>query len=69
LPLCGGILLLYLVQVLHLPIAIILTLIWVVCNFYLWSLKHDQSIFLMESLGMSAIAFTALYWYVTRRTK
>lgn len=69
LPLCRVILLLYAVQVPHILITIILTLAWVACNFYLWSLKQDQLILFLESLGMSAIAFPALYWYVTRRTK
>lgn len=53
----------------HLAIAVFLTLVWVACNFYLWSLKQDQAILLLESLGMSAIGFPALYWYVTRQTK
>jgi hypothetical protein len=53
----------------HLALAIVLTLIWVACNFYLWSQKQDQPILLLESLGMSAIAFPAIYWYVTRQTK
>ncbi len=53
----------------HLAIAILLTLVWVACNFYLWSLKQDQLILFLESLGMSAIAYPAIYWYVTRPTK
>jgi len=53
----------------HLAIAILLTLTWVACNFYLWSLKQGQPILLVESLGMSAIAFPAIYWYVTRQIK
>jgi hypothetical protein len=53
----------------HLAIVIVLTLIWVAGNFYLWSLKQDQLLLLLESLGMSAIAYPAIYWYVTRPTK
>ncbi len=69
LPLCGIIFLFYAVRMTQLAIAIIFTAIWVACNFYLWSLKQDQLILFMESLGMSAIAFPAIYWYVTRRSK
>ncbi|HET7803390.1 MAG TPA: hypothetical protein VFL53_04050 [Pseudolabrys sp.] len=53
----------------HLAVLIFLTLIWVIGNFYLWSLKQDQLILFAQSLGMAAVAFPALYWYVTRRTK
>jgi hypothetical protein len=68
LPLCSVPLFLYAVRM-HLAIAVFLTLVWVACNFYLWSLKQDQVILLLESLGMSAIAFPALYWYMTNQTK
>jgi hypothetical protein len=53
----------------HLIIVSLLTLTWVACNFYLWSLKQDQPILFLESLGMSAVAFPAIYWYVTRPIK
>lgn len=53
---------------LHLAAAIFLELVWVACNFYLWSLKQAHWILFWESLGMAAIAFPAVYWYVTRRT-
>jgi len=43
--------------------------IWVAANFYLWSMKQSQVTLLLESLGMAAIAYPALYWYVTRRPK
>lgn len=67
---CAGIIFLfYAVRMTQLAIAIIFTAIWVACNFYLWSLKQDQLILFIESLGMSAIAFPAIYWYVTRRSK
>lgn len=69
LPLCGTSFLFYAVRMIHLAIVAILTLCWTACNLYLWSLKQDQLILLMESLGMSAIAFPALYWYVTRPTR
>ena len=65
---CSLILFLYAVQM-HLIIAILLALVWVACNFYLWSLKQDQPILFLEALGMAAIAFPALYWYFTRRPK
>jgi hypothetical protein len=47
--------------------AILLTLAWVSCNFYFWSMKQDQLILLCQSHGMAAVAFPAMYWYVTRR--
>jgi hypothetical protein len=50
LPLCCVIVLLY-AERMQLAVAILLTLIWVACNFYLWSLKQDQLILLLESLG------------------
>jgi hypothetical protein len=53
----------------HLAAVIFLTLAWVACNFYLWSLKQEQLILFWESLAMAAVAFPALYWYVTRRAK
>jgi hypothetical protein len=53
---------------LHLATAIFLELVWIACNFYLWSLKQDQLILFWESLGMAANAFPAVYWYVTRPT-
>jgi len=53
----------------HLAIVIIAAVGWVACNLYLWSLKQDQLTLFLESLGMSAIAFPALYWYATRQTK
>lgn len=40
---------------------------WIACNFYLWSMKQNQEWLFLQSLGMAAIAFPALYWYVTRR--
>ena len=53
----------------HLAIVIIVTIGWVACNLHLWSLKPDQLILFLESLGMSAIAFPVLYRHVTRQTK
>ena len=44
-----------------------LAAVWVACNFYLWSMKQSQELLLWQSLGMAAIAYPALFWYVTRR--
>ncbi len=41
--------------------------LWVACNFYLWSMKQSQETLLWQSLGMAAVGFPALFWYVTRR--
>jgi hypothetical protein len=46
-----------------------LTLLWVACNFYLWSMKQESVWLFWQSVGMAAIAFPALYWYVTRPIK
>ena len=43
-----------------------LLLIWIAGNMYLWSLKQSQLTLFLESLGMAAVAYPALYWYVTR---
>jgi hypothetical protein len=40
--------------------------IWVACNFYLWSMKQSHFTLFLQSLGMAAIAFPALYRYVKR---
>ena len=40
---------------------------WVVANFYLWSMKQSQLTLLCQSIGMAAIAYPALYFYVMRR--
>ena len=44
-----------------------LAVIWVAANFSLWSMKQSHLALFWESLGMSALAYPALYWYVTRR--
>lgn len=44
-----------------------LAVVWVGCNFYLWSLKQSQVALFWQSLGMAAIAYPALYRYVIRR--
>ena len=53
---------------LHVVMLMLLAL-WVAGNFYLWSLRQSQELLLWESLGMAAMAYPALFWYVTRRRK
>jgi hypothetical protein len=48
-------------------IALALTLIWIAANFYLWSLRDEPLTLFWQSLGMAAIAFPAMFWFVTRR--
>ncbi len=50
-------------------IAIALALIWVAVNFFLWSMKQEQLMLLLQSLGMAAVAYPSLLWYVTRQPK
>jgi hypothetical protein len=47
-------------------IPLALTLIWIVANFYLWSMKQEPSALFLESLGMAAVGFPALFFYVKR---
>ena len=46
---------------------LVLAALWVACNFYLWSMKQSHEALLWQALGMAAIGYPALYWYVTRR--
>ena len=50
-------------------LAIALALVWFAANFYLWSLRQEPYILFWESLGMAAISFPALFWFVTRSGK
>ena len=45
---------------------LVLALIWIGCNFYLWSWKQSHLMLFWQSVGMAAIAYPALYWYITR---
>jgi hypothetical protein len=47
-------------------LAVALTAIWIVANFYLWSLKQSHVMLFYQSLGMAAIGFSALWFYVSR---
>ena len=38
-------------------------------NFYLWGMKQPPAILFWESMGLAAIVFPTLFWYVTRPTK
>jgi hypothetical protein len=42
-----------------------LAALWIAANFYLWSMKQSQLTLFWQSLGMAAIAYLALYAYVT----
>jgi hypothetical protein len=48
-------------------VLLVLAAIWIACNFYLWSMKQSQLTLFWESLGTSIIAYSAFYWYVTRK--
>jgi uncharacterized membrane protein len=47
-------------------ILLALSVLWVAACFVLWSQKQPAPILFLESLVMAALAFPALYWYVTR---
>ena len=51
----------------HHAVMLVLAIVWVVGNFYLWSMKQSHLTLLWQSIGMAAIAYPALYFYVTRR--
>ena len=46
-----------------------LAAVWIACNFYLWSMKQSHGALFLQSLGMAAVAYPALYWYVTRKPR
>ena len=50
-------------------VALALTLVWIAANFYLWSIKQNQVLLFWQSMGMAAIAYPALFWYVRRSGK
>ena len=50
----------------HVPM-LALAALWVGCNFYLWSLKQSHVMLFVQSVGMAAIAYPSLYWYVMRK--
>ncbi len=47
-------------------IACALTLVWVAANIGLWSLGQSHVALFWQALGMLAVAFPTLGWYVTR---
>jgi hypothetical protein len=51
----------------HHAVMLVLATGWVAGNFYLWSMKQSHLTLLWQSIGMAAIAYPALYFYVTRR--
>ena len=51
----------------HHAVMLVLAIGWVVGNFYLWSMKQSQLTLFWQSIGMAAIAYPALYFYVMRR--
>jgi hypothetical protein len=50
-------------------VALAAALLWIAANLYLWSLKQEPLLLFWESLGMAAVAFPALFWFVTRAGK
>jgi hypothetical protein len=47
--------------------ALVLAILWLAANLYLWSLKQEPVILFWQSLGMAAIAFPAMFLFVIRR--
>jgi hypothetical protein len=41
-------------------------LCWIGCNVVLWSMKQSHDTLFLQSLVSAALAYPALYWYVTR---
>jgi hypothetical protein len=48
-------------------IALALAMLWLAANLYLWSLKQEPLPLFWQSVGMAAIAFPAMFWFITRR--
>ena len=44
-----------------------LAAVWIAANFFLWSMKQSHIALFWQSMGMSAMAYPAVYFYVTRR--
>ena len=51
----------------HHTLMLALVTAWIAANLFLWSLKQGHVALFWQSFGMSAIAYPALYFYVTRR--
>jgi len=47
-------------------LAVILFVLWVGCNVYLWSMKQSVLTLFWESIGLAAIAYPTLWLYVNR---
>ncbi|MDI3470125.1 MAG: hypothetical protein OJF62_002188 [Pseudolabrys sp.] len=43
--------------------------LWTAVSIVLWSQKQEQVTLFLESLGLGAVAFAAMYWYATRPAK
>lgn len=48
------------------PLSIAAVVLWVAANIYLWSLRQSPQLLFLESLGMTALMYPAIYWYVRR---
>jgi hypothetical protein len=46
---------------------LVLAAAWIACNFFLWSMKQSHLMLFWQSVGMGALAYPALYFYVTHR--
>ena len=51
----------------HHAVMLALATIWVSANLFLWTMKQSHADLFLQSLGLAAIAYPALYYYVTRQ--
>lgn len=51
----------------HHAVMLALAALWVAAKVYLWSMKQSAPMLFLQSLGMAAVAFPALYVYVAWR--
>jgi hypothetical protein len=51
----------------HHLVMLSLATVWGAANLALWSMKQGHLALFWQSLGMGAIAYPSLYFYVTRR--
>jgi hypothetical protein len=51
----------------HHTVMLVFATIWVAANLFFWSLKQGHIALFFQSVGMAAIAYPAIYFYVTHR--
>ena len=50
-------------------VGLALALLWITASLYLWSLRQEPVVLFWESMAMAAVAFPAMFWFVTRSSR